>query len=72
MKQGNRQRCNKGRRNMRSAAWLQKGEKCVWGVWLHIPAEAIRGSSARMPSFTLIWSGVDTNEQTKRAYPPEH
>ncbi len=49
-----------------------KGERSVWGVWLHVPAEAIRGSSCRMASFSLIWSGVCADEQTKIANPPEH
>lgn len=42
-----------------------KRERSVWGVWLHVPAEAIRGSTCRMASFTLIWSGVCADEQTK-------
>lgn len=40
-------------------------KRSVWGVWLHVPAEAIRGSTCRTASFTLIWSGFCTDEQTK-------
>lgn len=42
-----------------------KKERSVWGVWLHVPAEAIRGSTCKMASFALIWSGVCADEQTK-------
>lgn len=41
-----------------------KRERSVWGVWLHVPAEAIRGSTCRIASFTLIWSDVCADEQT--------
>lgn len=40
-------------------------ERRVWGVWLHVPAEAIRGSTCRLASFTLIWSGVWLMNKTK-------